>query len=116
MFSSASFAEWKKVHEHSNGDDLYVEFENIRKHGEYVYFWFLIDYLKPTPFGKLSIKMYRQSDCKLFRFRTLSRVFHNQPMGRGAGDSQNPEEPEWLYPPPHSESRFILETVCDHVK
>ena len=43
MFSSPSFADWKKVSENVDGDTYYVDFERIRKHGGYVYFWDLQD-------------------------------------------------------------------------
>ena len=97
-----------------NGSTLYVDFERIRKHGGYVYWWDLTDYLKPTQFGTLSSKNYKQGDCKLFRLKYLSVFFHTQPMGGGTGDtSPLPEShKDWKYPPPNSTLEFILKTVC----
>jgi len=46
VFSSTSFAEWTKVSENVS-TTFYVDFERIRKHGGYVYFLWLSDYLKP---------------------------------------------------------------------
>jgi len=43
MFASTSYAEWTEVSEGVDGDTYYVDFERIRKHGGYVYFWYLID-------------------------------------------------------------------------
>ena len=51
MFSSPSYAKWTKVSENVDGDILYVDFERIRKHGGYVYYWRLRDGLKPSPVG-----------------------------------------------------------------
>lgn len=65
-----------------DGNTFYVDFERIKKHGGYVYFWILSDYLKPDKYGDLSFKRYNQGDCKLFRVKPLSYVFHKQPMGR----------------------------------
>ena len=48
MFSSTSFAGWTKVAENVSGDTFYVDFERIRKHGGYVYYWRLSDLLKPN--------------------------------------------------------------------
>ena len=94
-FSSTSFAEWKNVGEgtgdSNSGDTFYVDFEGIRKHGGHVYWWDLVDYLKPTENGRLSSKSYKQGDCKLFRIKYLRHVHHNQPMGRGTGDSNSPK-------------------------
>ena len=48
MFSSPSYSEWTNVGESvENGTTFYVDFERIRKHGGYVYFLWLSDYLKP---------------------------------------------------------------------
>jgi hypothetical protein len=56
MFSSPSFADWKKVGENVIGDTFYVDFDRMRKHGGFVYFWYLTDYLEPTKYGNLSSK------------------------------------------------------------
>ena len=63
MFSSTSFAEWTKVGESVKGNTFYVDFERIRKHGGYVYWWDLSDLLEPDKYGGLSAKMYNQGDC-----------------------------------------------------
>jgi len=117
MFSSTSFAEWKKVSENVDGDTFYVDFERIRKHDGYVYFWHLSDYLKPNKWGSLSGKLYTQGDCKLFRWKILSGSLHTQPMGEGTPSSTvNPKNPQWEYPPPNSLSEIILKHVCDYAK
>ena len=36
----------------------------------------LLDRLKPTKNGRSSSKVYKQGDCKLFRFQYLSFSFH----------------------------------------
>jgi hypothetical protein len=54
MFSSPSYAEWTKVTESKDGNTFYVDFERIRKHDGFVYFWDFIDRLKPSPKGILS--------------------------------------------------------------
>ena len=112
MFSSTSFAEWKKTNENEVGDTIYVDFERIRKHGGYVYFWELLDYLKPSESGVLSHKTYAQGDCKLFRYKDLSHSFHNEPMGLGTGVTVNKPDKEWSYPPPNSSGEITLKLVC----
>ena len=112
-FSSPSFADWKKVGENVAGATFYVDFERIRKHDGYVYWWGLADFLKPSPNGRLSGKSYYQGDCKLFRFKFLSDTYYNTPMGRGevASGSNKPDK-NWNYPSPNSSSETILKTVC----
>ena len=112
MFSSPSFGEWTKVATESSGRVFYLDFERVRKHDGYVYWWELSDYLKPSEFGSLSAKVYHQGDCKLFRFKTLSFSFHKEPMGHGLGDIQEPYKKGWKYPPPKSVSEVILKAVC----
>ena len=94
MFSSASFAEWTKVSTNVKGNTLYMDFERIRKHDGYVYWWVLTDLLKPTKSGTFSYKAYSQGDCKLFRFKDLSFYFYKGPMGKGTGRIDNNPEPK----------------------
>ena len=112
MFSSTSFAEWTKTTENVNKTVFYVDFERIRKHDGYVYYWDLSDRIRPLYDGTLSAKRYIQGDCKLFRFKTLSYVFHKQPMGRDVGQTLNEKNPEWRYPPPKTGNEATLKYVC----
>lgn len=94
------------------GDNFYVDFERIRKVGGNVYYWTLSDLLKPNEFGDLSIKTYRQGDCKNFRVKSLSYSFHKEPMGGGLGEVTN-QPMNWFYPTPDSVDESILESVCN---
>ena len=111
MFSSPSYAKWTKVGTNVDGTTFYVDFERIRKHGGDVYWWDLTDFLKPRH-GILSGKAYYQGDCKLFRYKPLSYVYHKQPMGQDSGDSNSPRNPKWKYPSPNSSYEDILKRVC----
>ena len=111
MYSSPVRAEWTRVIENMSGDTFYVDFERIRKHDGYVYYWTLANYLKPTETGMLSAKAYIQADCKLFRHKHLSFSFHKEPMGEGTGNTFNPDQ-DWQYPPPNSSRETILKLVC----
>ena len=118
LLSTPVFADWTKVDVSLSGNTHYVDFERIRKHGGYVYFWDLQDNLKPTDYGDLSAKTHKQGDCKLFRYKFLSGVFYEEPMGRGVGHSPPvPEEfKDWKYPPPNSSGESILKSVCEYAK
>ena len=113
FFSSPSYAGWTKVSEGgSSGHTFYMDFERIRKHDGFVYWWDLTDYLKPID-TEFSNKMYNQGDCKLFRVKFLSFSFHKEPMGGGTSITHTPNNPEWNYPPPNSVWETILKTVCN---
>ena len=64
MFSSTSFAGWKKVETNS----LWT-LRELKKHDGFVYFWGLYDYLKTNKYGNLSDKVSHQGDgepnCRL---------------------------------------------------
>ena len=112
--SSTSFGEWRKVIKSKKGNTYYVDFERIQKVDGYVYFWELHDFLKPLSNGSLSGSVYKQGDCKLFRFKTLSFVFYKEPMGRVIGDTPPvPKEHQfWKYPPPNNTNELTLKLVC----
>ena len=81
--------------ENVDGRTFYVDFERIRKHGGYVYYWYLRDFLKPEKWGDMSSKLYNQGDCKLFRYKYLSYFFHKEPMGGGVGNLLNEVDKNW---------------------
>ena len=109
VFSSTSFAGWTKMAVVKDGSTYYVDFERIRKHGGYVYFWLLDVRLKPSNSGVWAAKTYHQGDCKLFRHKVLSYVFDHLPTS-----SKTPKNPQWDYPPPNSIIEGSLEQVCRH--
>jgi hypothetical protein len=101
------------VTENDIGDTFYVDYERIRKHDGYVYYWVLHDYLKPIKDTYFSSKIYRQGDCKLFRYKGLNWSFHKEPMGGDTGKRDNNPDKEWTYPPPDSSIETVLKQVCN---
>ena len=116
MFSSASFAGWTKVVKSRFGDTYYVDFERIKKHGRYIYWWELGDLGKPNKLGHLSAVVYSQGDCKLIRYKNLDFSFYKRPGGWGTRDMYSPKNPEWKYPQPNSAGETVLKAACAHVK
>jgi hypothetical protein len=112
MFSTPSYGEWTWVAKDVNGITFYVDFERIRKHSGHVHWWTLSDYLKPSIYGDLSDRRYRQGDCKLFRHKILSLSSHKEPMGGGADSGGVTLSHGWKYPPPNSVDETILKRVC----
>ena len=112
MFSSTSFAEWTKIGVTNNGHTHYVDFERIRKHKGFVYWWDMIDQPKPDERGILSTKAYMEGDCKLFRYRYLSISHHKKPMAGGTGDTSTYQDLRWEYPSPDSAGESKFKLVC----
>ena len=118
MFSSTSFAEWTKVSESVNGYTWYVDFERIKKHDGYVYYWYLTDYLKPSPQGLFSNKSYLKGDCKLVRTKTLTEHYFTGQMGGGYPKvwELTKFQKKWMYPTPDSAGETILKSVCQYAR
>jgi len=112
VFSSPTYAGWMEIIK-GNGITFYVDFDTIKKHDGYVYYWELGDYLKPNEFGDLSAKVYREVDCKLFRFKVLGDSYYTEPMGRGTPSaSSNTSDEEWSDVTPNSAAYSVLKKVC----
>ncbi len=113
FFSSKSNAEWTKISESTSGNVSYVDFDTIRKHKGYTYYWTLTDMIKPLN-NYLSGKRYMQGDCGVFRYKQLTFSFHLEPMGRGKGDVQEPvgKNKNWIYPEPGTVGGSVLNSVC----
>ena len=110
MFSSTSYAEWTKVNENSLGN-TYIDFERIRSHDGYIYYWILIDLFAPNE-ETLSMKSYKQGDCKLFRFKYLSISTFKEPMGNGTSKTVTINDNHWQDPPPDTTWEDALNRVC----
>lgn len=111
MFSSTSYAEWTKVGS-TGGYTFYIDFERIRKHGGFVYFWSLDDLPQPTANGMLSQKTYIKGDCKVFRFQLLSVSWYKEPMLGGTDKTFTYNDDQWDYPFPDSVMEEKLKQVC----
>jgi len=111
--SSPSYSEWVKTGKNVHGDTFYVDFEKIRKKDEYVYWWDIVNYLKPDQTGVLSVEVHHQGDCKLLRYKDLEFILHKKPMGVGTGERFTPPN-KWHDVPRHSTAEKVLKRVCNH--
>ena len=116
MPSSLCYAGWTKVIKTANGDEYYVDFERVKKHDGYIYWWQLTNRAKPSPSGVLSGKFYFQTDCKLLRYKTLSFSAYKSPMGEGIGIIDNTPDKDWGYLPRNSSMETSLKAICNNVK
>ena len=112
MLPSTSHAEWWKVGENTSGRAFYID-TKIRQHNGLIYFWELMDYIKPDKHGDLSAKVYSEADCEKFRRRMLQDSYHTEPMGRGSSSAGGPvPDDPWRTPFPRSIAETVLETAC----
>ena len=46
--ASPVFAEWTEVSESVSGNTFYIDYDTVKENNGYVYYWELLDYLKPA--------------------------------------------------------------------
>ena len=111
LFSNTSWGDWSYVTESVLGK-FYYDKDRVRKSGKYIYFWTLIDYLKPEK-GSLSLTSYTELDCSIFRFKNLKLQTYKYSMGVGEmiGDYTPPNE--WKYPQPDSVGETLYNKICE---
>ena len=115
LVSFNSYGELVEVTDNTRGDTFYIYTDTIKKYEGYVYWWDMVNYLKPKSTGDFSVKYYNQGDCGINRYKTLSNIFYKQPMGNGESEISN-WGTDWKYPSPGITSYIILSKVCDYVK
>jgi len=79
------FAEynWKKIGSNIEGDVSYVDLSSIKKVGNNIFYFNLMDYIKPTNQGDLSAKNYFEVNCLDLSFRYIKDFYYKEPMGNG---------------------------------
>ena len=112
LFSTTSWGDWKYVTESVSGIKYYYDKDRIRKSGKYLYFWDLIDSIKPIK-GDLSSTTYVQLDCSIFRFKRLKLQFYNESMGEGKMTTDEIPDKEWWYPKPDSYNEYMFNKICE---
>ena len=86
IFSVANcFAEynWKKIGTNIDGDVSYVDLSSIKKVGNNIFYFNLMDYIKPTNQGDLSAKNYFEVNCLDLSYRYIKDFYYKEPMGNG---------------------------------
>ena len=86
IFSVANcFADynWKKIGNNIDGDVSYVDLSSIKKVGNNIFYFNLMDYIKPTNQGDLSAKNYFEVNCLDLSFRYIKDFYYKEPMGNG---------------------------------
>ena len=74
---------WKKIGSTTSGHVSYVDLSSIKKVDNNVFFFRLMDYVKPTNQGDLSSKIYFEVNCLDLSFRYIKDFYYKEPMGNG---------------------------------
>ena len=122
LISFSSYGDWEEVAENTKGDTYYMDFDKIKEHQGYVYFWFLIENVKPREWTDIygdipwlfkSESSYLQVDCGINRYKELSSTGYTKSMGSGEINQVNNPAPDWNYFPPNTVGEAMLELACD---
>jgi len=114
LISFNSYAEWTQTINSESGDVYYVDFDSIKIKGN-VYYWGMVDYLKPDEWGDMSSKSLYELDCNVpQKERKLAISFYTQPMGKGSPSTEINTTQEWIYGVPNTIGMGLIEQICDH--
>jgi len=126
LSSAAVYAEWvavEKPYLSSGLQTLYVDPDSVRREGNLVTLWQLIDFrsmqgnvgMGPFGFGPhrfLSTKTQKQFDCREKRVRLLAFTEFSRPMGTGIPANGYVDLDNWIPIKPDSINAALLEVGC----
>ena len=97
----------------------YVEGASIRKLGDKVKLWEMLDYEEGRQLGSkevLSFKSLKEHDCKEKRYRGLSIIFYSKNMGKGVIVYSNNDTRPWKSVITGSTNEASFKYACGGVK
>ena len=118
--SSSVSAEWDYIARAADRSSAtYVEGASIRKLGDKVKLWEMLDYEEGRELGSkqvLSFKSLKEHDCKEKIYRGLSIIFYSKNMGKGAIVYSNNETRPWKSVITGSTNEASFKYACGGVK
>ena len=116
LFSINGFAfNWVEVAEDPKGDTFYIDIDNIKKHKGLVYYWELVDYLKPLGDEVYSHLVKWKVDCGEEKRNGLTVTTYDQSMGKGKILGEwNPNKT--YHPRPNTVGHSTMKFACDNAK
>jgi len=114
--SSNAMAEWVKVtSDAKNAYDVYAKPDSIRRSGEKVKMWDLVDFHTAQKDGDsifLSAKSLHEYDCEELQSRVIYYVWLSKNMGVGVAVYTGSKTQDWEPVKPHSANEIMLQYVC----
>ena len=74
---------WVKIEDNTGGDSFYVDVDDIKKSNGHIYYWNLINFIKPSKNGTYSHISEYKVNCKDGKQTWLSNTFYDQFMAKG---------------------------------
>ena len=104
-------AEWTEIASSANGDSYSIDFDRISEDGQYVYYWRLSNYAKPTKYHDLSGMAHVKVDCKSAMTMDMLITFYKQHDAKGDGETLN-RKPKWNNIHPNGTGEVLYNAVC----
>ena len=116
MLSSVpAYAEWMPVNTSDEESTLYVDLDTIRRKGDLVKMWELLDYKTAQSVegvSHLSVKAQLEFDCAEERSRLLAFLQYSGNMGRGKVVLTSSNEAKWAPVPPDTIGLRLWTVAC----
>ena len=112
MLPATCWGEWLYFGDSKHGDKHYYDPETIINDGKYLYYWTVIDLLKPNPFGDMSVKMFTKLDCDRLRFKFIQVLYYEKPMVSGSINDESPVDKKWYTA---EDPDIITEDLLKHI-
>ena len=105
-------ASWTALDEGTESVQSYIDFENVWRSENYIYYWSLFDYMEPEyGTGIRSMRTYSRGDCLSFKYEILVALSYQKPMAQGKS-IKLPIPGEWTYPKTSTLLGRHLNSLC----
>jgi surface-adhesin protein E len=116
VVSSSAAAEWVKVGRIENVTTAFADPATIRRNGDMVKMWGLLDFKAPNVLVEnkpyMSMMTQVEYDCKEEQARTLSIYFYSKNMGEGEVVDIASHSGKWVPAPPGSIAESLWKFAC----
>ena len=112
FINTPSNASWTALDEGTESVQSHIDFENVWRSDNYIYYWSLFDYLEPEyGTGMRSMRTYTRADCLSFKYEILVALSYQKPMAKGKSRRLTVPE-EWTYPKTSTLLGKNLNSLC----
>ena len=115
LIASPAWAGWEHIAESDDGVKFLIDYQTIRKDGNKVKFWQLVNYPTPQILGEIkyaSTRSRQEYDCKQEQRRVLTLTAFDAWNADGKAVVKEEETGNWREIPPETVVWAIMKKVC----
>ena len=106
-----ALADWVQLTQ-TQTNSFYYDPTTIKKVGNLIRVWELIDNVTPNKIGSLSSRMLTEMDCSGNQSRTIEYTYHTGHMATGEINYMNSTISQWFQAPPNTVQQQQLKFYC----